>query len=58
MVEQRYADGTERMQAALRAAAQLREASGTEVTRIESDLAGREAALLHVLSLLDEARPG
>ena len=58
VVEQRYADGTERMQAALRAAAQLREASGTEVTRIESDLAGREAALLHVLSLLDEARPG
>ena len=58
VVEQRYADGTERMKAALRAAAQLREASGTEVTRIESDLAGREAALLHVLSLLDEARPG
>ena len=55
VVEQRYADGTERMQAALRAAAELREASGTQVARMESDLAGREAALLHVLSLLDEA---
>ena len=58
VMERRYADGTERMQAALRAAAELREASGTQAARMESDLAGREAALLDVLSLLDEAQPG
>ena len=58
VVKRRYADGTERMQAALRAAAELRAASGTEAARMESDLAGREAALHRVLSLLDEARPG
>jgi GTP-binding protein EngB required for normal cell division len=58
VVERRYADGTERMRAALRAAAELRAASGTEAARMESDLAGREAALHRVLSLLDEARPG
>jgi GTP-binding protein EngB required for normal cell division len=58
VVERRYADGTERMRAALRVAAELREASGTEAARMESDLAGREAALHRVLSLLDEARPG
>jgi GTP-binding protein EngB required for normal cell division len=58
VVERRYADGTERMQAALRAAAEWREASGTEAARMESDLAGREAALRRVLSVLDEAWPG
>jgi len=55
VVERRYADGTERMRAALRAAAELRAASGTEAARMESDLAGREAALRRVLSVLDEA---
>ena len=55
VVERRYADGTERMRAALRVAAELREASGTEAARMESDLAGREAALHRVLSWLDEA---
>ena len=56
VVDQRYADGTGRMQAALRAAADLREASDAEATRMESDLAGREAALRHVLTRLDDAR--
>jgi len=58
VVERRYADGTERMRAALRAAAELRAASGTEATRMEADLAGRETALHRVLSVLDEALPG
>jgi len=58
VVERRYADGTERMQAALRAAAELRAASDTEAARRETELAGREAALRHVLALLDEAQPG
>lgn len=58
VVEQRYADGTGRMQAALRAAADLREASDTEAERMESDLAAREAALRHVLNRLDDAPPG
>ena len=55
VVERRYTDGTERMQAALRAAAELRAASDTEAARRETELAGREAALRHVLALLDEA---
>jgi GTP-binding protein EngB required for normal cell division len=58
VVEQRYADGTGRMQAALRAAADLREASGAEAARMESDLAAREAAIGHVLARLDDAMPG
>jgi GTP-binding protein EngB required for normal cell division len=58
VVERRYADGTERMQAALRAAAELRAASDTEATRRETELAGRETALRHILALLDEAQPG
>jgi hypothetical protein len=58
VVEQRYADGTGRMQAALRAAAGLREASDADAARMESDLAAREAAILHVLAMLDEALPG
>src|SRR6185437_1961804 len=49
VVEQRYADGTGRMQAALRAAAELREASDAETARAESDLARREAALRRIL---------
>jgi len=58
VVERRYADGTERMRAALRAAAELRAASDTEAARRETELAGREVALRHVLALLDEAQPG
>lgn len=55
VVEQRYADATGRMQAALRAAADLREASGAEAARIKSDLAGREAALRRILAMLEGA---
>ncbi|HTR94892.1 MAG TPA: dynamin family protein [Trebonia sp.] len=58
VVEQRYADATGRMQAGLRAAADLREASGAEAARMESDLASREAAILHVLATLDDAVSG
>jgi hypothetical protein len=58
VVERRYASGTERMQATLRAAAELRDASGTEASRAETELAGREAALRHVLALVDEAQSG
>ena len=52
-VEQRYTDGTERMSAALRTAACLRQASDAEAGRQESEMAGREAALCRVAGLLD-----
>ena len=55
VVEQRYADGTGRIQSALRAAAGLREASAAEAARTERDLARREAALRHAVGLLDHA---
>jgi hypothetical protein len=58
VVGQRYADGTGRMQAALGAAADMRRASDAEVARMESDLAGREAAIRHVLTRLDDALAG
>ena len=54
VVEQRYTDGTERMSAALRTAADLRQASGAEAGRKENEMAGREAALRRVLGLLDQ----
>ena len=52
-VEQRYADGTDRIRSALRAADRLRESSAAEAAEIESELAGREAALRRVMGLLD-----
>ena len=55
VVEQRYADGTDRIRAALRAAADLREASAAQVAEGERVLAEREAALRHALGLLDAA---
>ncbi len=55
-VEQRYADGTQRLRAALRMAAELGEASAAEAGSREQELAAREAALRHVVSLL--LRPG
>ncbi len=54
-VEQRYADGTQRIRSALRAAAELREASAAEVAAKKRELAEREAALRHVTELLDQA---
>jgi len=53
LVEQRNADGTDRIRSALQAAADLREASAAEVMQKESELSGREAALQHVFGLLD-----
>ncbi len=55
VVEQRYADGTGRIQSALRTAAELREASAAEAARTERELARREAALRHVVGWLDGA---
>ena len=55
VVEQRYADGTDRIRAALRAAADLREASAAQVAEGERELAERESALRHAIGLLDLA---
>jgi hypothetical protein len=55
VVQRRYADGTERLQSALRAAADLREASAAEADERERQLAEHEAALRHVMSLLDQS---
>ena len=57
-VEQRYGDGTGRIQSALRAAAELREASAAGAEQMERELAGRESALRHVTDLLDKAAAG
>ena len=54
VVEQRYADGTERMSSGLRAAAELRQASDEEAARKLSDLNERKAELRQALSLLDQ----
>ena len=57
VVEQRYADGTDRIRSALKAAADLREASAEQAAAKERELAGREAALRHAIGLLDQADP-
>jgi hypothetical protein len=54
VVEQRYADGTSRIRSALQAAAGIRTATAAEAAEKEAGLAGREAALRHVMSLLDQ----
>ena len=54
-VEQRHADGTDRIRSALRAAADLREASAAEAARRGEELAARDQALRHVAELLDQA---
>ncbi|MGH3175267.1 MAG: hypothetical protein ACRDPF_15550 [Streptosporangiaceae bacterium] len=54
-VEQRYADGTDRIRAGLRAADRIREASAAEVAEMDRELSGREAGLRHVMGLLDRA---
>jgi len=58
VVEQRYADGTGRMRAAMNAAASMRAASGAEAGRKETRLAARETALHDLLGRLDGAEPG
>ena len=55
VVEQRYADGTDRIRCALQAAADLGEASADEAMQRENELSGREAALQYVSGLLDRA---
>ena len=55
VVEQRYADGTGRIESALRAAAELGEASAAEAAQTERELVRREAALRHAVGLLDRA---
>ncbi len=55
VVEQRYTDGTSRIRSALAAAAELRDASAAEAAAKERELAGREAAVGHVMDLLDQA---
>jgi GTP-binding protein EngB required for normal cell division len=55
VVDQRYADGTDRIRAALRAAADLSEASAAQVADSERELAEREVAIRHAIGLLDPA---
>jgi GTP-binding protein EngB required for normal cell division len=54
-MERRYADGTERMRAALAAAAELRESSAADTSRKEHELDTRERALHGVSELLAPA---
>ena len=53
-MEQRYAEATERMQAALRTAADLRTASAAEAAEADRGLSEREAAIRRTLALLSE----
>ena len=53
VVQQRYADSTERMQSALRAAEDLRNASSAAAAEKESELSARSEALSDILALLD-----
>jgi GTP-binding protein EngB required for normal cell division len=57
-VGQRYADGTDRIRSGLQAAAELREASAADAEEKNRELAEREAALCHVIGLLDHATGG
>ncbi len=54
-VEQRYADATGRMRAALQAAEEMRGSSAAEAEQRERELTAREAAVRHVLALLGQA---
>jgi hypothetical protein len=54
VVQQRYDDSTGRMQAALRSAEELRNASSATAAARERELSARSAALRHILALLDE----
>jgi Dynamin family len=55
VVEQRHADGTDRIRSALRAAADLREVSAAQAAAKGRELADTEAALRRALGLLDLA---
>jgi hypothetical protein len=54
-VDQRYTDATGRMQAALRAAGEMRTSSAAAAEQRERELTEREAAVRHVLALLSQA---
>jgi GTP-binding protein EngB required for normal cell division len=54
-MERRYAEATGRMQAALRAAGELRTASAAEAEVRERELSWQAAAVRHALTLLDKA---
>ena len=54
-VADRYTESTGRLESALRTAAAAREATADDAARLDTGLAGRQQALDHVLSLLDEA---
>lgn len=53
-MEQRYAEATDRMRAALRTADELRTASAAEAAAKSRELSEREVAVRHALDLLDE----
>jgi len=57
-MEQRYTEATGRMQAALQAAGELRDASAAEAARKERELSERTAAVRHALTLLDDVSNG
>jgi small GTP-binding protein len=54
-VADRYAESTGRLEGALRTAAAARAATADDAARLDTELAGRQQALDHVLTLLDEA---
>jgi hypothetical protein len=54
-VADRYADGTGRLESALRTAAAARAATDDQAARLDAELAGRQQALRQVFALLDEA---
>ena len=58
VVAGRYAESTGRLESALRAAATTRTATAGDAARLDTELAGRQQALDHVLALLDEATAG
>jgi hypothetical protein len=57
-MEQRYTETAGRMQAALQAAGELRDASAAEAARKERELSERTAAVRHALTLLDDVSNG
>jgi GTP-binding protein EngB required for normal cell division len=54
VVEQRYADGTDRIRSALQAAAELRAASAAQAEEKRGELVKQEVALRRVIALLDQ----
>jgi hypothetical protein len=54
-MERRHTQATGRMEAALRAAEELRSVSAAEAAGKERELSGRAAAVRHALTLLGDA---